>query len=165
MLLRSAHKKLQPMVALTLQVLSDHGDLLARFGLVGMSGVVVNYTLLYLLAEVGDLNHLLAASVATEAAILSNFTFNNLWTFRYTRPKTSWRRRALQYNLFCLGGLVISVCVLAMLTYLVNIHYLVANIFAIGAATLWNYGANRYWTWPIETLDEDTKAVIEGRVM
>jgi dolichol-phosphate mannosyltransferase len=164
MLLRSAHKKLQLVVGLTLQVLSDHGYIFVRFGLVGTSGVAVNYALLYLLADIGDLNHLLAASVATEAAILSNFTFNNLWTFRYTRPKTSWRRRALQYNLFCLGGLVISVLVLAVLTYLVNIHYLVANIFAIGAATLWNYGANRYWTWPIETLDEDTKAVIEGGV-
>jgi dolichol-phosphate mannosyltransferase len=164
MLLSGAHKKLRPMVALARQQLSSQGDLFARFGLVGMSGVVVNYTLLYLFADVGDLNHLLAASVATEAAILSNFTINNLWTFRYTRPTTSWKRRALQYNLFCLGGLVISVFVLAMLTYLVNMHYLFANIFAIGAATSWNYGANRYWTWPIETLDEDTKAAIEGGV-
>ena len=164
MALRSAHKKLQPMVAVPRRVLAEHGDLFVRFGLVGMSGVLVNYTLLYLLADVVDLNHLLAACLATEAAILSNFTFNNLWTFRYSRPKTSWMRRALQYNLFCLGGLVISVSVLAALTYLVNMHYLVANIFAIGAATLWNYGANRYWTWPIEALDEDTKAVIEGGV-
>ena len=164
MSLRSVHKKLQPIAALSLQMLSDHGNFLVRFGLVGMSGVGVNYMLLYLLVEVGNLNPLLAASVATEAAILSNFTFNNLWTFRYTRPKTSWRRRALQYNLFCLGGLVISVLVLAVLTCLVNIHYLVANTFAIGAATLWNYGANRYWTWPVENLDEDTKAVLEGGV-
>jgi dolichol-phosphate mannosyltransferase len=120
-----------------------------RFGLVGGSGVLVNYAILCLLAATWGLNHLAAAALATEVAILSNFTLNNLWTFRGATPGGSWARRGLRYNVYALGGLVISVAVLAALTYLLHMHYLVANVFAIGAATLWNYAANYRWTWSV----------------
>lgn len=126
----------------------EHGRHLVRFGLVGVSGVLVNYALLYLLVGVGGLNHLVAAALATEAAILGNFALNDLWTFRDVRPNSTRMRRALRYNLLASFGLVISVVVLAALTHLSSLHYLFANLFAIGAATLWNYGANRSWTWP-----------------
>jgi dolichol-phosphate mannosyltransferase len=126
-----------------------HAPYLVRFGLVGVSGVAVNYAILYLLAGILGLNHLLAAAFATEGAILSNFALNNLWTFRGARKVVPWARKALRYNLFALGGLVISLGVLAALTYLLGLHYLIANLFAIGAATLWNYAANYRWTWSI----------------
>jgi dolichol-phosphate mannosyltransferase len=151
-------------VSLVKGVLSQHGSHVVRFGLVGATGLLVNYALLYLLVEVGGVNHLAAAVLATEAAILSNYMLNNLWTFADARPSTTWIRRVSQYNFFCLGGLVISVVTLAMLTYLLRVHYLVAYIFAIGVATLWNYTANRYWTWPATSLAQDTKAVIKGEV-
>jgi dolichol-phosphate mannosyltransferase len=151
-------------VSLLGRVLSQHGSRVVRFGLVGVSGLLVNYALLYLLVGVGGVNHLAAAVLATEAAILSNFTFNNLWTFGDVQPPTTWMHRVSQYNFFCLGGLVISVATLAMLTYLLHLHYLMANIFAIGVATLWNYTANRYWTWPATNLAEETEALVEGEV-
>ncbi len=125
-----------------------HGRCLARFGLVGASGVLVNTVLLYLLAEVGGMNHLLAAVFATQAAILSNFALNDRWTFRDSNPGTSVAQRAFRYNLISLGGLAISVAVLATLTHFAGLHYMFANLFAIGAGTLWNYAANRSWNWP-----------------
>ena len=151
-------------VSLLRRVLSYHGSHMVRFGLVGTSGLLVNYALIYLLVGVGGVNHLAAAVLATEAAILSNFTFNNLWTFGDVQPSTTWMHRVSQYNFFCLGGLVISVATLATLTYLLHIHYLIANVFAIGVATLWNYAANRYWTWPAPGLTEDTKVIVKGEV-
>ncbi len=145
------------------RVLSQHGSRIVRFGLVGVSGVLVNYALLYLFVGLGNLNLIAAAALATEAAILSNFTLNNLWTFGRVRPKTTLMRRALQYNFFCFGGLVISVTVLTALTYLLNVHYLAANVFAIGSTTLWNYTTSHCWTWAPKSLTEDSKAAIKGR--
>jgi dolichol-phosphate mannosyltransferase len=129
-----------------------HAPYLMRFGLVGASGVLVNTALLYLLAEVSGLNHLVAAVFATEAAILSNFALNDRWTFRSSNPGTSVVWRALRYNFIALGGLVISIAVLATLTHFLSFYYLFANLFAIGAATLWNYTANRSWNWPTRYL-------------
>ena len=134
----------------------NHVPYMLRFGLVGGSGVLVNYTILYLLTAIWGLNHLAAAALATEGAILSNFTLNNLWTFRAAMPGGSWARRGLCYNVFALGGLIISVAVLAALTYLLHMHYLMANIFAIGAATLWNYAANYHWTWSVALFTHPT---------
>lgn len=120
---------------------------MVRFCLVGVSGVVINTALLYLLTEAADMNHLVAAVFATEAAILNNFVLNDRWTFKDATSKLSWPRRALRYNSVALVGLVISVAVLAGLTYLLDMHYLIANLFSIGAGTLWNYAGSSRFTW------------------
>ncbi len=133
-----------------------HAYRLLRFGLVGALGVVVNYTLLYLLTEACGLNHLIASALATEGAIISNFVLNNVWTFRDADLGLAWARRLWRYNLITLGGLLITVTVLAMLTYLFSIHYLVANLFAIGSATLWNYIVNARFTWKLPAETEQT---------
>ena len=127
--------------------IADHKHRLLRFGLVGASGVLVNSALLYLLTQAGGLNHLVAAALATEATIFYNFSLNDRWAFRDAKPGISWARRALRYNFVALGGLMISVAVLAMLTYFLDLNYLVANLLAIGAATLWNYAVNSCFTW------------------
>jgi len=128
-------------------VVTKHARRLARFCLVGISGVGVNSALLYLLTEAGGLNPLVAAVFATEAAIFNNFVLNDLWTFGDVKSATSWPWRALRYNSVALVGLIISVAVLAGLTYLLSMHYLVANLFAIGAGTLWNYTGSSHFTW------------------
>jgi len=130
------------------QLIVVHAPYLVRFGLVGVSGLLVNTALLYLFTEIAGANHLVAAVFATETAILSNFALNDQWTFRNSEPGTSVAQRALRYNSIALGGLVVSIAVLAALTHFLDFYYLVANLFAIGAGTLWTYAANRSWNWP-----------------
>ena len=52
-----------------------------KFGIVGGTGFVVNYVGLELLKRVG-LSTYFATLLATELAIISNFVFNNIWTFK-----------------------------------------------------------------------------------
>jgi dolichol-phosphate mannosyltransferase len=128
-----------------------HGHLgrLVRFGIVGAFGVLVNSAVLVLLAEGFGIWPVAASLVATEVAILSNYSFNDRWTFRAAPSAVGWARRALLYNLVALGGLAISVGVLATLTELVGVHYLLANLCGIASATAWNYLANSSVTWTI----------------
>ena len=53
----------------------------AKFGIVGFVGFLVNYLGLEALKVVG-LSTYWATLIATELAIISNFTFNNVWTFK-----------------------------------------------------------------------------------
>jgi len=126
-----------------------HAGRLVRFGLVGGSGVLVNSAVLFVLVEGLRLPPVPAAVVATECAIVSNFLLNDRWTFADMRRTTarSWPRRFASYNLLTLGGLVLSVGVLALLHGVAGVHYLLANIVGIAAGTLWNYGSNHQWTW------------------
>ncbi len=126
-----------------------HGGRFIRFALVGTSGVLVNYAVLIFLVEAFGLNRLIAVALANETAILSNFFFNNLWTFGDAGRHRPVLIRAARYNAFGLGGLLVSVTVLGLLTYGLGLQYLVANAFAIGMAMTWNYLSNARWTFAI----------------
>ncbi|RLG06344.1 hypothetical protein DRO47_02465 [Candidatus Bathyarchaeota archaeon] len=55
-----------------------------KFGIVGASGVVVNYGIAYL-GYIAGLSDIISLAIGVEAAILNNFTWNDLWTFRHRR--------------------------------------------------------------------------------
>jgi dolichol-phosphate mannosyltransferase len=126
-----------------------HGCRLLRFSIVGGSGVLVNNAMLVALVEWLHVPPIFAAIVATECAIVCNFMLNDRWTFgdQVRSGGASWPRRFASYNLLTLGGLLLSVGVLAVLHGLAGVHYLVANVIGIGAGMLWNYGSNHHWTW------------------
>ncbi|MCL5958924.1 MAG: GtrA family protein, partial [Chloroflexi bacterium] len=55
---------------------------LVKFCVVGASGVVVNYAILWLLHDRFGFNLLIASPTAVEVSIFNNFFFNHYWTFR-----------------------------------------------------------------------------------
>ena len=63
--------------------------------------------------------------------------------------RAPWPQRAARYQIVALGGLLVSVAVLAALTHWLRLHYLVANLAGIGAGLLWNYTANLCFTWKL----------------
>lgn len=137
---------------------------LARFALVGISGIGVNSAVITFLVEIGRLSPVVAGALATEAAILSNFTLHDRWTFRGQCNAVGWPGRAARYNLAALGGLVINVAVLAGLTGWLHLHYLVANVVAIGAAFAWNYVASCRFAWMVVGSDETSAPGEHGTI-
>lgn len=111
-----------------------------KFGIVGLSGVGVNFGLLWGLTELAGWYYLHSSAVAIELSILSNFILNDTWTFRQQLSRSeSFLVRALEFNLVYVGGLVINLSLLWLLTEQFGIYYLVANAVGIGCATLWNF--------------------------
>ena len=75
-----------------------------KFGAVGASGVVVNLGALWALRNAG-LVDTAASALAIELSILSNFAFNELWTFTDRRdPGQSAMHRCLRFQLVSLVG-------------------------------------------------------------
>jgi dolichol-phosphate mannosyltransferase len=102
---------------------------------------------LTLLVSVGGWQPLVAAPLAAELAILNNFLLNDRWTFWDKRLGRSLLQRALRYNGLTLGGVLISIASFTTLVHVFRVHYIVANLFAIGAGTAWNYSMNAWLTW------------------
>lgn len=118
-----------------------------RFGLVGVSGVLVNTALLWLLVNHARLGLLTASVIATEAAIVNNFLLNDRWTFASAgRDEPRWRR-LLRFNGVALGGMLITVVTLSAIVALLPVGLVLANLAAVGAGTVWNYVINSRWTW------------------
>lgn len=131
----------------SLQLRTLHRAQGMRFGLVGMSGVLINSLVLWALARGLGLPTVVASLLATETAILSNFLLNDRWTFRTGDYRHGFGQRLLRYHGVAAGGAAISVGALAALTAYTALPLLVANLLAIAAAMVWNYGANAGWTW------------------
>jgi len=124
-----------------------------RFCLVGLSGVVVDMLLLFLLSDPKMLAWGLTRSkiLAAEAAIVNNFAWNDVWTFADLRGgKTSLRRkfhRFLKFNAICFMGLILNVVLLNIQFNWFGMNRYVANGTAILAATFWNYLINKRLAW------------------
>ena len=126
-----------------------------RFGLVGLSGVFVDMTLLYLLSDPTTLGWPLTRSkiVAAEIAIVNNFLWNDRWTFAdIASEQREWRQRLkrfLKFNIICLAGLLLNVVVLNLVFNFLNLNRYVANLIAIAFATIWNFWVNLKLSWRV----------------
>jgi dolichol-phosphate mannosyltransferase len=76
--------------------------------------------------------------VRIELSILTNFILNDLWTFR-DRRKSKFFYRMIKSNLFFGIGVLISLCVLFLLTELFKVWYLLFNLIGIFVAFIWNF--------------------------
>lgn len=123
-----------------------HKGRFARFCVVGLSGVLVNEGLLWAFTGLLGVYFLLSSAAAIEMSILTNFTLNELWTFRDMRGGRKVYTRMGMYNLVALGGMAINLVILYVLAAS-GMHYLIANLFGIAGAVLWNYSVNYKWTW------------------
>jgi dolichol-phosphate mannosyltransferase len=120
-----------------------------KFGLVGVSGIVVNMGFLWYLTEYVGLYYLLSSLFAIELSILNNFIWNDIWTFKYggSNKLTSRWQRLITFHVISAGGLAINWGVLYLLTSVVGVYYLIANLIGILLAFSWNFMVNRRVTW------------------
>jgi putative flippase GtrA len=117
---------------------------LGKFLVVGVTGMLVNSLVLFLLYQWARLPLVLASILSTEMAIVNNFCWNDRWTFGRTR--LSLNRFAL-FNLVSLAGMAITTGTLWLLVRHLGFYYLTANLLGIALATAWNFVANSLWTW------------------
>lgn len=82
---------------------------LIKFGTVGFLGFIINYIFLRVFRGMG-LNETLVWLFATELAIISNFTLNNIWTFKEVEIAgfKATIAKFLQFNLTSVGALAIQ---------------------------------------------------------
>ncbi len=114
---------------------------------VGAAGVVVNLASFTVFMNLG-VNKFLASPLAIELSILSNFLFNNFWTFSDRETGDKIHIRGLKFNIISLVALAVSYSTFLLLTMLnpggvPQIHQAIGIV----PATLINYFLNSYWTF------------------
>ena len=133
-----------------------------RFMMVGAVGTIIDFGVSNLLIHVFGFSLVLAGSISFICAVFSNFTLNRYWTYPDSRTKAIHHQLA-QFTLVSVIGLGIRVVTLAILEPIVygfvqttSIPFdlsakVVADNLTLGMAiaivTLWNFFANRYWTY------------------
>lgn len=116
------------------------------FAAVGGSGLLVHLLLLRLMLSFG-LSFVVAQSVAVAVAIASNFSLNNVLTYR-DRQLRGWRMIGglLSFYAVCGIGAIANVGVASFL-YFGNERWWVAGIAGAVIGAVWNYVASSFFTW------------------
>jgi dolichol-phosphate mannosyltransferase len=124
-----------------------------KFCIVGGTGVVVDMGIIWLLADGSMLNWNLTVSkvIAAEIAIVNNFLWNDIWTFRglESEPTHGLPRltRFAKFNLICVGGIALSVLLLNIQVYWLHMTVYLANFISIILVSVWNFVMNVKFGW------------------
>lgn len=128
-----------------------------RFGAVGFSGVFVDMGVLYVLREILNWELTRSLILAAELAIISNFFWNDWWTFgdiSKRQPGMKQRlKRLLKFNTICLMGLILNVLLVNMMFNFLGMNEYLATLIAIAAVTLWNFWINMKLSWRVTEVD------------
>ncbi len=132
-----------------------------KFATVGAIGTVVDFGVFNLMNIAFGVPPVYAQAVSFSVAVLNNFLWNRHWTYPESRAKAVHHQMA-QFALVNVGGLLIRTPIVGGLEHPLGV--LVARLgvqpvaadgigenlalgIAIGIVMLWNYFANRYWTY------------------
>ena len=134
-----------------------------KFAVVGTIGAVVDFGILYLLHAVLEWHLAISNTISFACAVLSNFTWNRLWTYPDSRSKPIVAQLT-QFFVVNVAGWGINTAILLAfnppLTRLAGtlpigstaslahkLGYNAAKVIATGVVMFWNFFINRIWTY------------------
>jgi len=117
--------------------MNDTLYILLKFGLVGSSGVLIDFGITWLLKEKLKMHKYMANSLGFLAAASNNYIWNRLWTFESHDPDV-----AMQYLVFILvslGGLFWNNGAIWFFHDKRKMNFYVSKVLAVFVAMIWNF--------------------------
>ncbi|MBU2552877.1 MAG: GtrA family protein [Bacteroidales bacterium] len=121
-----------------------------KFGVVGFSGLFVDFGLTYFTKEKLHIPKYVANAIGFMSAATSNYFLNRIWTFESHNPEIMLEYS--QFILISIIGLVINTFILWLLVSRFKFNFYLAKVFAIGVVTIWNFFANLFITFSPDAL-------------
>ena len=120
-----------------------------KFGVVGFSGVFVNFGVTYACKEWFKWNKYLSNILGFIVAASTNYLLNRIWTFQSNNPQIG--REDVKYFGIALVGLGIDTATVWLLNGKLKWNFYLSKVFAVGASTLWNFFGNLLFTFAAST--------------
>ncbi len=117
-----------------------------KFGLVGFTGLFIDFSITYLLKEKALINKYIANATGFTCAVISNFFLNKYWTFNSASNKFITNQFFL-FTIISLTGLCINSSILMLLIKKMNMKFYLSKVIAIGIVFIWNFLMNNYITF------------------
>jgi len=116
-----------------------------RFGVVGFSGLFVDFGFTWLSKEKLKIQKYVANAIGFTFAATSNYYLNRVWTFQSENPEI-----VLEFSNFIfvsLIGLAINTLILYLIVSKLKYNFYLSKVFAIIVVMLWNFFANLLFTF------------------
>ena len=116
-----------------------------KFGIVGFSGLFVDFGITYLTKEKLRIPKYIANAIGFTSAATSNYFLNRIWTFESENPEVMVE--FTEFFLISLIGLGLNTLLLWILVSKFRMNFYLAKVFAIALVTIWNFLANVFITF------------------
>jgi putative flippase GtrA len=119
---------------------------MAKFGIVGLSGMALDFAVTWVCKEKWGLNKFLANSLGFSIAVINNFIWNRYWTFAAATTQPLGEQ-FVKFALVSLSGLAINNLLLYLLLKKIKMNFYLLKLVVIGLVFCWNYLANFLFTF------------------
>ncbi len=117
---------------------------LCLFLWVGGIATVLQYLTLVILVEIAGVRPALASGVGYATGAGVSYFLN----YHYTFASDAGHVLAMgKFFFVAVIGLAVNSAIVVVATENIGAHYLLAQVFATGLVLLWNFAANRWWTF------------------
>lgn len=118
-----------------------------KFGVVGASGMAVDFSLTYFFKEIVKIQKYIANAIGFTAAATTNYILNRVWTFEDNDPAVTVQ--FLKFFFVSLAGLGINTLIIYILVSKFKKNFYLSKLFAIAVVMLWNFIINYLFTFKI----------------
>lgn len=119
------------------------GQLIVFTG-VGAVGTATQYLILIALVQLLKMYPVIASAIGFSAGAITNYLLNYYITFKsVSRHKIAM----LRFFSIALIGLLGNTIIMSFTMKWFHLNYLIAQLFATGLILIWNFAANRIWTF------------------
>lgn len=126
---------------------------LFKYLVVGSLGTFLDIGFLYLFFDILGINLYLAVTLSFTIAFLNNFFLNKSWTFQ-SRSR-NYRKLMTKFFIVSMIGLILSIGLMFVMVDLIGIWHILAKILTSGVVVVWNFLANKFWTFRIKDIPQD----------
>ena len=119
---------------------------------VGTTGAIVDLGLLnlmhyFLWQSTWDVMLYPAVTISFSAAVVNNYTWNILWTYRHQDHSDRHHRTLPKFFIVSLVGLFMNLGIVYFMTEWLSIYWLIGKLTAMVIVLFWNFFINRFWTF------------------
>lgn len=116
-----------------------------KFGIVGASGMLVDFGVTYLAKEKIKLNKYVSNTLGFFSAATTNFIFNRLWTFESSDPAVGFQY--LKFLLLSIVGVLLSNLFIYLFHGRLKWNFYLAKLVSIAIVMFWNFFASYFFTF------------------
>ena len=109
-----------------------------RFGIVGGTAFLIDFAILWLLTDIGNINYLISNFISFTVSVIYNYILSTLWVFEI-KPQSNKTKEVIAFIILSIVGLGLNQALMWLAVDIMSVNYLLAKIGATGIVMVYNF--------------------------
>jgi putative flippase GtrA len=118
---------------------------LFSYGMIGLVGTLIHFSVLVFLVEVFHIEPVLSSSIGFIVTVIVSFYLNRRFTFRTTSSKTTVA--FIKYTVVSCLGFILNSVIMYGSVHILSLHYSIAQVIVVVLLPISNFLLNNFWTF------------------